>query len=175
MLFLFQSCTDWKKPRQIEKIENLQHDLDQLEQYNSDFNKLSELIKVIEEVELRLIQNSSGDTLALEFAKILDEYGTIRPGLILLQEKQPLIDSLFIIRENGIATLRNDINNGLGMRSNYDDNISFEEESMSNFSIFIMKCDSLMKNSIEKYEILNERVEKYSLELEVKPGTIIEG
>ena len=168
MLFLFQSCMDWKKPKQIEKIDVLKEDLSKLEQFHTDSDELAKVISLIENVELRLIQNSNGDTLSIEFAKILNEYSSIRPGLILIQEKIPLIDSLFVIRQNGVESLKSDIEKGIGVRSRYDENISFEEDAMKEFSFFVFRCDSLLKNSLGKFESLNDRVNEYSLDLERK-------
>lgn len=167
-LFLFQSCTDWKKPKQLDSVEVLSEKLAELEQSYSNFGEFSSVLSMVTEVESRLVHHSNGDTLTLEFAKVLDRYSSISPSLLLIEKQIPYIDSIFKIRNNGILSLGQDIENGVGDRSKYDQNIQFEEVSLSELSKLVERCDSILNNARGNFKELNEQVEKYSVELENK-------
>ena len=167
-LFLFQSCTDWKKPKQLDSVEVLNEKLSELEQSYSNYEEYSNILSKVTEVESRLIQNSNGDTLTLDFAKILERYSSISPDIRLIQKQIPYIDSLFEIRNNGIVSLGLDIENGVGNRSKYDQNIKFEETALEELSALVEHCESILQNAILNYKDLNEQVQEYSLELEKK-------
>jgi len=166
ILFIFQSCTDWKKPKQLDKIEFLNKELGELGIIHTSFSEISPVLIAVSEVEKRMIQNSSGDTLTLGFAEVLDKYSSISPDLKLVKSKLSLIDSLFIIRQSGIESLQQDIERGVGDRSKYNENISFEKNSLEELSTLVLRCDSIMGNSLSIYSKFNGEVLEYSLALE---------
>ena len=167
-LFLFLSCTDLKKPKQLDRVEALNTKFSELEQLYSNFAEFSDIQLEVSEVESRLIEYSTGDTLTFEFAQKIDRYSSISSDLEWIETQIPHIDSLFEIRGNGILTLSHDIENGVGDRSKYDDNIEFENTSMTELSGCIEYCDSMLKNAILNFKELNHQVEEYSLDLEKK-------
>ena len=55
MLLLFQSCTDLKKPKQLDSVEALNRKFSELEQLYSNFEEFSDIQLDVSEVESRLI------------------------------------------------------------------------------------------------------------------------
>ena len=167
VLFLI-SCSDLKRPEQLNKLEVIDIKLSELKTLKSgvNYDSIQIVVDEITNSEERMKVSFQDDTLSLQLIKKLDEYKRIKPSLVNVLEVGPVLDSSINSNKERVDLLVEDIKNGVGNRAKYDTNISFEEKAIFNLSEFVNYCDSVVNHSFETFHILHQEVLSFVLKLE---------
>ncbi len=167
LLFFLGACSDFNRPKQLDKIELLETQLKELKVvFDSDSMEL--IVQEINKIESRLQMYFETDTLQLELIKKLDSYKRVKPALMFVLENENRIIDTRNQRLESLSKLRFDIENGVGLRDKYNENIRFEEEEMNKYCVFVNYCDSTTTYSFKTFNTLQNDVRSFSLRLEEK-------
>ena len=161
------ACSDFNRPNQLEKIEHLENQLEELKTV-FDYDSMELIVKEIQRVESRLLMYFETDTLQLDLIKKLDNYKRVKPSLLFVLENKNRVIDTRIQRIESLSKLKFDIENGVGRRDKYDQNIQFEKEEMDKYQIFVNYCDSTTSYSFKTFNILQNDVLGFTLRLEEK-------
>ncbi len=168
LMLLFASCADLLRPKQLQRIDEIQSNLiEAKEQLNEiKVDSLEHVLTDMETVDFRIKEYYSGDTISVEFASKLAEYRILIPALKNILRSLNQVDSAIIVRENQLNILKNEIQKSAGNRAKYDENILFEAEEVNAIYDFVKFCDSTASSSLDTFNILQPQIEQFSIQCE---------
>jgi hypothetical protein len=148
------SCTDFDRQEQLKQIANLQQSVDSL-QKNLESNRIDTLAGLrtaLMNLELRLRNNYSADTINLELGKTMAQYKTVKKFFVAEKEEGVENESLnsqtlgaaYLVVKNGLLQeqktldlLKSDIENGNGERNKYNEYVQFEQNKVKQLTILL--------------------------------------
>jgi len=168
VVFLFVSCADMKRPKQLKEIERIEANLNDAEMVlNSiSIDSIEQIIRSSTFLENRIKKYYSGDTISLSLGEDLELFHALIPNSEEVVFGVIKIDSMLLFRKSQLNLLKNDIQQGAGNRSEYDENIFFENEEVSVVANFANFYDSLATASLTTFNNLHIEVEKFSIKCE---------
>ena len=155
ILFLtLVSCTDFDRKEQLKQIANMKQTVDSL-QKNLETNRidtLSGLRTAVMNLELRIRNNYTADTISLELGKKMAQYQTVKKFFVAEKEEGGENESLnsqtlgaaYLVVKNGLLQeqktldlLKSDIENGNGERNKYNEYLQFEQNKVKQLTILL--------------------------------------
>ena len=170
LLFLLFSCADIHKGGQIASIESFQKSLDSVSTVliENNMTTIDDFSVESLEVAQKIKDNYSSDTINLEFAKKLDSYRDM------LLSFQPLKKAYSLLLNNTkkektiLMKLKDDIVNGNGERSKYQEFIHFERIKIQQIRKSLGDYVTERKKTIETHQKLYNEIDEYSFNLIAK-------
>ncbi len=157
-----------KRPKQLKEIERIEANLNDAEMVlNSiSIDSIEQIIRSSTFLENRIKKYYSGDTISLSLGEDLELFHALIPNSEEVVFGVIKIDSMLLFRKSQLNLLKNDIQQGAGNRSEYDENIFFENEEVSVVANFANFYDSLATASLTTFNNLHIEVEKFSIKCE---------
>lgn len=156
ILALFISCSDLKRPDQIERLQQFEVTLDSLNLTLSeiDSNALVEIIHASKEVNEK-VEVLELDTIEYEFAVQLDRFNRMGEDGRWAQKMTKALSEDLLLEKKAVVSLMTDIEQGNGKREKYDEYIQFEEDKLSELRTRITECVERVSNTIVVYDELD--------------------
>jgi len=156
------------KPKQLEEINRIESNLSEATIVLSSIpvDSIEQIIRSSTVIEDRIKKYYSGDTISLSLGEKLQLFHALIPNAEEVLLGVLKTDSMIVFRKNQLNLLKNDIQKGVGNRSEYDTNILFENEEVSIVANFVNFYDSLATVSMVTFNNLHSKVEKFSLKCE---------
>lgn len=167
LIFLFFSCSDFTKGKQVKELTRMKQTIDSIETVliEHKYEELDRYYKDALIVKSRIKENYYSDTISVEFAQKLDQYK-------LLMNHTPAIKKAYLKLLNStnserelIEKLISDINESNGDRSAYEDYILKEHLKINllrnNLITYVEKRDE----SIKIYHSLHDEIYRFSFDL----------
>ncbi|HLU86548.1 MAG TPA: hypothetical protein VKZ44_02260 [Taishania sp.] len=130
---LLVACSDFKKNKQLDQINDLKSTVDSLEGVWSQEN-LSEASALFDQCS-RLIDSISllyqDQLLDLESAKKIDVIKRCHHQLDDVLKLEKLLPTILVEKKSSLLKLKNDVEHGKGRREKYDEYIQFEKDEMA--------------------------------------------
>jgi|LauGreDrversion4_2_1035121.scaffolds.fasta_scaffold02868_12 hypothetical protein len=155
ILFLtLVSCTDFDRKEQLKQIANMKQTVDSL-QKNLEINRIDTLAGLrtaVMNLELRIRNNYTADTIDLELSKKMAQYQTVKKFFVAEKEEGGENESLnsqtlgaaYLVVKNGLLQeqktldlLKSDIENGNGERNKYNEYVQFEQNKVKQLTILL--------------------------------------
>ena len=155
ILFLtIASCTDFDRKEQLKQIANMKQTVDSL-QKNLEINRIDTLAGLrtaVMNLELRIRNNYTADTISLELGKKMAQYQTVKKFFVAEKEEGGENESLnsqtlgaaYLVVKNGLLQeqksldlLKSDIENGNGERNKYNEYLQFEQNKVKQLTILL--------------------------------------
>ena len=155
ILFLtLVSCTDFDRKEQLKQIVNMKQTVDSL-QKNLEINRIDTLAGLrtaVMNLELRIRNNYTADTISLELGKKMAQYQTVKKFFVAEKEEGGENESLnsqtlgaaYLVVKNGLLQeqktldlLKSDIENGNGERNKYNEYLQFEQNKVKQLTILL--------------------------------------
>lgn len=167
LIFLFFSCSDFTKGKQIKELTRMKQTIDSIETVliEHKYEELDRYYKDALIVKSRIKENYYSDTISVEFAQKLDKYK-------LLMNQTPEIKKAYVKLLKSTDSEREileklilDINESNGDRSAYEDYILKEHSKINllrnNLITYVEKRDE----SITIYQSLHDEIYRFSFDL----------
>jgi hypothetical protein len=166
-LIILISCQDFKKAKQLAKIDSLIKTTDSI---NLEFQKNSNdsiglIINSVMDVELRIKNNYISDTVDKVFAKKINAYKMIRKKLKPLGQKYSQITDGCAEEKKSLLSLKKDIENNAGDESKYEDYIKFEENKVKKLNLILADFIEGQNSAIKTYYELHDELYNFSMSL----------
>ena len=177
VLFLtLLSCTDLERKEQLKQIARMKQSVDSL-QKNLETNRidtLSGLRTAVMNLELRIRNNYTADTINIELGKKMAQYKTVKK--FFKREKgegakneslnNQTLGTAYLVVKNGLLQeqktldlLKSDIENGNGERNRYNEYVQFEQNKVKQLTILLEDYkkhkDKVLKMFFEVYNELD--------------------
>ena len=155
ILFLtLVSCTDFDRKEQLKQIANMKQTVDSL-QKNLEINRIDTLAGLrtaVMNLELRIRNNYTADTIDIELSKKMAQYQTVKKFFVAEKEEGGENESLnsqtlgaaYLVVKNGLLQeqktldlLNSDIENGNGERNKYSEYLQFEQNKVKQLTILL--------------------------------------
>jgi hypothetical protein len=155
ILFLtLVSCTDFDRKEQLKQIANMKQTVDSL-QKNLEINRIDTLAGLrtaVMNLELRIRNNYTADTIDIELSKKMAQYQTVKKFFVAEKEEGGENESLnsqtlgaaYLVVKNGLLQeqktldlLKSDIENGNGERNKYNEYLQFEQNKVKQLAILL--------------------------------------
>jgi hypothetical protein len=155
ILFLtLVSCTDFDRKEQLKQITNMKQTVDSL-QKNLEINRIDTLAGLrtaVMNLELRIRNNYTADTIDIELSKKMAQYQTVKKFFVAEKEEGGENESLnsqtlgaaYLVVKNGLLQeqktldlLKSDIENGNGERNKYNEYVQFEQNKVKQLTILL--------------------------------------
>jgi len=155
ILFLtLVSCTDFDRKEQLKQIANMKQTVDSL-QKNLEINRIDTLAGLrtaVMNLELRIRNNYTADTIDIELSKKMAQYQTVKKFFVAEKEESGENESLnsqtlgaaYLVVKNGLLQeqktldlLKSDIENGNGERNKYNEYLQFEQNKVKQLTILL--------------------------------------
>jgi hypothetical protein len=155
ILFLtLVSCTDFDRKEQLKQIANMKQTVDSL-QKNLEINRIDTLAGLrtaVMNLELRIRNNYTADTIDIELSKKMAQYQTVKKFFVAEKEEGGENESLnsqtlgaaYLVVKNGLLQeqktldlLKSDIENGNGERNKYNEYLQFEQNKVKQLTILL--------------------------------------
>ena len=170
------SCTDLERKEQLKQIARMKQSVDSL-QKNLETNRidtLSGLRTAVMNLELRIRNNYTADTINLELGKKMAQYKTVKK--FFKREKgegakneslnNQTLGTAYLVVKNGLLQeqktldlLKSDIENGNGERNRYNEYVQFEQNKVKQLTILLEDYkkhkDKVLKMFFEVYNELD--------------------
>ena len=177
ILFLtLVSCTDFDRKEQLKQIANMKQTVDSL-QKNLEINRIDTLAGLrtaVMNLELRIRNNYTADTIDIELSKKMAQYQTVKKFFVAEKEEGGENESLnsqtlgaaYLVVKNGLLQeqktldlLKSDIENGNGERNKYNEYLQFEQNKVKQLTILLddykKHKDKVLKMFFEVYNELD--------------------
>lgn len=165
--FLFVSCQDIKKEKQVQEINQMLQKMDNI--HNSFIENKNDSIKKIiasvMEVELRIRQNYNSDTIPLELGKKVNEYKMIAKKLSAIHKLYTQLEKGTLEEKESLKKLKKDIENSLGQRAKYDEYLKLEKKKVKQLENIFDEMISEQQKSIKSYYQLHKELNEFSFNL----------
>ena len=155
ILFLtLVSCTDFDRKEQLKQIANMKQTVDSL-QKNLEINRIDTLAGLrtaVMNLELRIRNNYTADTISLELGKKMAQYQTVKKFFVAEKEEggeneglnSQTLGAAYLVVKNGLLQeqktldlLKSDIENGNGERNKYNEYLQFEQNKVKQLTILL--------------------------------------
>lgn len=168
LIVLATGCADLKKEEQIERIDEMQKQIDDWFEVMYSGYERPELFFMIQTADSLVVElkNLEEDTISLEEAKTINEFKHLSKSASVLMNLQDQLESQLSIAHRRLKQLKKDINKGSGQRHKYDEYLNEEKKNLLSFKNLVDQCGAIQEdletnwnsyvNSIE--ELLNERL-----------------
>jgi len=155
ILFLtLVSCTDFDRKEQLKQIANMKQTVDSL-QKNLEINRIDTLAGLrtaVMNLELRIRNNYTADTIDIELSKKMAQYQTVKKFFVAEKEEggeneglnSQTLGAAYLVVKNGLLQeqktldlLKSDIENGNGERNKYNEYLQFEQNKVKQLTILL--------------------------------------
>ena len=154
IVILLISCSDLRKEDQLAKLKTLQAELQtsQNEFQASFIDSLYVMTMSSSDLERRLKQNYTSDTVDVALGKRVDDYKRMRRMFGPLANFGSKLKRAYAEQEKQLQSLFLDIENGYGERNKYDVYIDLEREKNEQIFVLLQEYLHLKKDALEIYE-----------------------
>lgn len=152
VLLLFSSCSDFSKPKQLERAEKVRSKLTLIHKELNGFEKVSTDLL---EVNNRLISELSGfedDTISVETATKLNSFIRLHETIPVALDQKKLLVIEIKKMQSDIIKLKQDISEGNGRRDQYGTFLSKEERKLAEIAAQSEKCIAMLSNIDANWE-----------------------
>ncbi|MCO5260305.1 MAG: hypothetical protein M9916_09195 [Crocinitomicaceae bacterium] len=165
--FIWFSCSDLKKGKQLKQVWLLQNSLDSLENnWNTEELTTIDSISAICQNKIDSISHLYDDQyVSMELAIKLDQYKQCSQGLQELKRVQSFFPSIIKEKVQSLQQLEVDIQTGKGRREKYDEYIEFEKNELITINKQYKRYHFTKKKSLDNYSKSNEDVCDFLSEL----------
>jgi hypothetical protein len=154
LFLILVSCTDFDRKEQLKEIANMKQTVDSL-QKNLEINRIDTLAGLrtaVMNLELRIRNNYTADTIDIELSKKMAQYQTVKKFFVAEKEEGGENESLnsqtlgaaYLVVKNGLLQeqktldlLKSDIENGNGERNKYNEYLQFEQNKVKQLTILL--------------------------------------
>ena len=154
LFLILVSCTDFDRKEQLKEIANMKQTVDSL-QKNLEINRIDTLAGLrtaVMNLELRILNNYTADTIDIELRKNMAQYQTVKKFFVAEKEEGGENESLnsqtlgaaYLVVKNGLLQeqktldlLNSDIENGNGERNKYNEYLQFEQNKVKQLTILL--------------------------------------
>ena len=166
-LVAFTSCLDMSKQKHLDQLTALDKRIDSIQVEFEQLKKdtVEEIIYAMKETNYKIKDNIGDDTIDLETAKKLEEYGKIFRQLSALEGYNNKI--LFGSQEvkNSVGQLKNDIQAGNGERVNYEKFVKFETKKVKDLHTLLVDLERVQRENIQAFKQVQPKIEKFASSL----------
>ena len=166
-LLIFSSCLDMSKQQHLDQLSNLDKRIDSIQVEFEQLKKdtVEEIIYAMKETNIKIKDNIGDDTIDLEMAKKLEEYGKIFRQLSAVEgyNNKILFGSQDV--KNSVESLYKDIESGNGERVNYDKFVKFETKKVKDLHLLLLDLERVQRENIQSFHKVHPEVEKFALSL----------
>jgi len=124
-------------------------------------NTIEEIIYKMKETNIKIKEKIGDDTIDLETAKKLEDYGKIFRQLSAVEGYNNKI--LFGSQEvkNSVEKLYRDIESGNGERVNYEKFVKFETKKVKELHSLLIDLERVQRENIQAFQKVNPEIEKF--------------
>jgi chromosome segregation ATPase len=153
LIILLTGCSDFDKKKQLEKIDELNAELELVEADKSD-----SLIEDLEEIKERVDEmtsaiNDGPDTLTLDQAKLIDQFKIVKNSIAPYDQLMGYIDTNIVLSRTGLDNLKKDIEGAQGKRQDYDSYLEHESAKVDSIKTRLEELIKIKSSILESYEI----------------------
>jgi vacuolar-type H+-ATPase subunit I/STV1 len=162
-LLVLTSCLDMSKQQHLDQLSNLDKRIDSIQVEFEQLKKdtIEEIIYTMKETNIKIKDNIGDDTIDLETAKKLEDYGKIFRQLSAVEGYNNKI--LFGSQEvkNSVEKLYRDIESGNGERVNYEKFVKFETKKVKELHSLLIDLERVQRENIQAFQKVNPEIEKF--------------
>lgn len=162
-LLIFTSCLDLSKQQHLDQLSILDKRVDSIQVEFEQLKKdtIEEIIYTMKETNIKIKDNIGDDTIDIDMAKKLEEYGKIFRQLSAIEGYNNKI--LFGSQEikNSVGKLYRDIESGNGERVNYENFVKFETKKVKNLHHLLIDLEHLQHENIQAFQKVQPEIEKF--------------
>jgi vacuolar-type H+-ATPase subunit I/STV1 len=162
-LLVLTSCLDMSKQQHLDQLSNLDKRIDSIQVEFEQLKKdtIEEIIYTMKETNIKIKDNIGDDTIDLETAKKLEDYGKIFRQLSAVEGYNNKI--LFGSQEvkNSVEKLYRDIESGNGERVNYEKFVKFETKKVKELHSLLIDLERVQRENIQAFKKVNPEIEKF--------------
>ena len=162
-LLAFTSCLDMSKQQHLDQLSNLDKRIDSIQVEFEQLKKdtVEEIIYAMKETNIKIQDNIGDDTIDLETAKKLEDYGKIFRQLYAVEGYNNKI--LFGSQEikNSVESLYRDIEAGNGERVNYEKFVKFETKKVNDLHALLVDLERVQRENIQEFHKVHPEIEKF--------------
>ncbi len=154
LFLILVSCTDFDRKEQLKEIANMKQTVDSL-QKNLEINRIDTLAGLrtaVMNLELRIRNNYTADTIDIELSKKMAQYQTVKKFFVAEKEEggeneglnSQTLGAAYLVVKNGLLQeqktldlLKSDIENGNGERNKYNEYLQFEQNKVKQLTILL--------------------------------------
>lgn len=166
-LLAFTSCLDMSKQAHLDQLTALDKRIDSIQVEFEQLKKdtVEEIIYAMKETNIKIKDNIGDDTIELETAKKLEEYGNIFRHLSAIEGYNNKI--LFGSQEvkNSVGKLYRDIESGNGERVNYEKFVKFETKKVKELHTLLVDLERVQHDNIQLFQKIHPEIEKFATSL----------
>jgi len=166
-LLAFTSCLDMSKQKHLDQLTSLDKRIDSIQVEFEQLKKdtIEEIIYAMKETNFKIKDNIGDDTIDLETAKKLEDYGKIFRQLSAVEGYNNKI--LFGSQEvkNSVEKLFNDIQAGNGERVNYEKFVKYETKKVKDLHTLLLDLERVQRENIQAFQKVHPEIEKFATSL----------
>ncbi len=151
------------KQQHLDQLSNLDKRIDSIQVEFEQLKKdtIEEIIYTMKETNIKIKDNIGDDTIDLETAKKLEDYGKIFRQLSAVEGYNNKI--LFGSQEvkNSVEKLYRDIESGNGERVNYEKFVKFETKKVKELHSLLIDLERVQRENIQAFKKVNPEIEKF--------------
>lgn len=162
-LLVFSSCLDISKQQHLDQLSTLEKRVDSIQVEFEQLKKdtIEEVIYTMKETNIKIKDNIGDDTIDIEMAKKLEEYGKIFRQLTAIESYNNKI--LFGSQDikNTVGKLYRDIESGNGERVNYKKFVKFETKKVKELQNLLTDLERIQRDNIQAFKQVHPEIEKF--------------
>ena len=169
-VILFSSCADLKKGEQLEAIDSMSKTVDSISTVliENKYEEIKQISVESYEVQKKIKENFSSDTISIEFAKKLDKFKVMIESFDLLNKQFILLNENSKEEKVKLESLNKDITTASGQRDKYEEFIQFEKVKVQQLSNLLKEYIELRKTTLNTYETLYDEIYEFSFSFMAK-------
>jgi hypothetical protein len=160
---VFSSCLDISKQQHLDQLSTLEKRVDSIQVEFEQLKKdtIEEVIYTMKETNIKIKDNIGDDTIDIEMAKKLEEYGKIFRQLTAIESYNNKI--LFGSQDikNTVGKLYRDIESGNGERVNYEKFVKFETKKVKELQNLLTDLERIQRDNIQAFKQVHPEIEKF--------------
>jgi hypothetical protein len=195
LAFVWSSCADLDRDKQLSEIKILTDRTDSLEVALNEhrIDTLASIQNAFNSLELRIRNNYTADTISMLLGQKMEEFRTLKRFFMAKHEeeeegeereegksntinlnKQTLGSAYASLRrgiqseKKALKALLNDVENGFGKRDKYDEYITFEKEKIRQLGVLLEDYKTHKNTILKRFESVRSDLNKFATELEEK-------
>ncbi len=132
LVILIASCSDLKKRKQLDHIDQLSNSLDSIEVVllSNKIDSLQQMQALSNNIMEEITENYQSDTISLAFGKKMDSYKQMILSFPIIIEDQVTLNTNITTIRKSLSELKEDISAANGKRNQYDEYIAFETKKL---------------------------------------------
>ncbi|MCE2712732.1 MAG: hypothetical protein LW688_09355 [Cryomorphaceae bacterium] len=191
--FVWSSCADLDRDKQLAEIKILTNRTDSLEVALKEhrIDTLASIQNSFNSLELRIRNNYTADTISIVLGQKMDEFRTLKKFFMAKHEEEgeeekeekgttinlneQTLGSAYATLRRGIQhekktlnALMNDVQNGFGKRDKYNDYIQFETEKIRQLGVLLEDYKTHKNTILKRFESVRSDLNNFASKLEQK-------